>query len=740
MLQDWINEERERETLELQQRLAAQANDWERNNRPTGLLLPDGDRLNKLKEILESTNNWLNQREIEFINSSIEQVKKLQAKPELQDKANQVQNLLAVRPLDALLLAIQSTGQNLEQLPEEIINSVLSSLLNATKELRERNKLVLEGQHYIKSTAFSPDGKYIATGDGFTPVGSPGVHQVNGTLWLRDQQGKLIGKPLQGYKGQIVSIAFSSDSQYLVSSDYDTIRLWDLKGNPVGKTFQPFTGESIRSVAFAPNDQYIVSFGGNNTLNFWDFQGNLIGESLNIEALHIVFSPDNLYIISSNNMGDGSARLLDRQGNFIEELFVHNDRYLSYMAFSRDGEYLVSTGGQTIQVWDVKNKRLSEPFGRDKDTIESVGFTTDNQYVIGYCSDSSVRFWDWQESSVTVTAPLKVQNTISIAFSANSQYLLTGSSDGAIRIWDLEGKDCHSFRISENSIDSIAVSPDGQYIVSGGDLSTIQLWHVKGNRIDKPFKGHEHKIECVAFSSDNKYVVSGSFDTTIRLWNLEGENIRIIELAKEPFHFKEEVWSVKLVTFSSDNKYIVAGISTNEFDFSGLIQLLDIKGNPIGQPFGDDWRFALSPNDKHIAVGDANNTIQLWDMKGNRVGSLFRGHENSITSLAFSPDSRFIASTSQDGTVRLWDIQGNLISNFLGGQPVIFSPNGQYIASSGYDSTVKLWPGNWKTMLKVACNQLKHHPAFKNPQTEIEKQACETCKKYVWNKADSSTK
>jgi WD40 repeat protein len=238
----------------------------------------------------------------------------------------------------------------------------------------------------------------------------------------------------------------------------------------------------------------------------------------------------------------------------------------------------------------------------------------------------------------------------------------------------------------------------------------------------------------VAFSSNNKYIISGSFDRTIRLWNLEGKNLRTIELAKEPFHLKEEVWSVKSVAFSSDSKYIVAGISTAEYDFSGIVQLLDIKGNPKGQPFGSDWRFALSPNGKYIAVGDANNTIQLWDMKGNRIGSPFRGHENSITSLAFSPNGRFIASGSWDNTVRLWDIQGNLISTFLGHQKAIesitFSPDGRYIASASQDGIVRLWPSNWKTALEVACNRLKHHPVLTNSKTDEEKSAARTCLSY----------
>ncbi|MHB8629170.1 MAG: WD40 repeat domain-containing protein [Aggregatilineales bacterium] len=34
----------------------------------------------------------------------------------------------------------------------------------------------------------------------------------------------------------------------------------------------------------------------------------------------------------------------------------------------------------------------------------------------------------------------------------------------------------------------------------------------------------------------------------------------------------------------------------------------------------------------------------------------FKGHQNSIKSVAFSPDDKFILSGSDDGTARLWDV------------------------------------------------------------------------------------
>ncbi|HEX4146846.1 MAG TPA: TIR domain-containing protein [Pirellulales bacterium] len=81
---------------------------------------------------------------------------------------------------------------------------------------------------------------------------------------------------------------------------------------------------------------------------------------------------------------------------------------------------------------------------------------------------------------------------------------------------------------------------------------------------------------------------------------------------------------------------------------------------------------------------------------GSAQQAVLRGHEKTVSSVAFSPDGARIASGSHDGTVRLWDARTGaelqvVLGKWLAVDSVAFSPDGTRIASGSHDGTVHLW-------------------------------------------------
>ncbi len=332
----------------------------------------------------------------------------------------------------------------------------------------------------------------------------------------------------------------------------------------------------------------------------------------------------------------------------------------------------------------------------------------------------------------------------SVAFSPDGQTIVSGSSDGTVWLWDLEGKPIGHFIGHEAPVCSVAFSPDGETIVSGSRDKTVRLWNLKDSSISPIIRRHEAPVYSVAISLNGETIVSGSGDGTVHLWRSNGTRIC------KPLQHDRAVYSVAI---SPDGETIVSGSN------NGTVWLWKkSNGTFIGEPFGGhDKRVksvAFSRDEKTIVSGSLDKTVQLWRLKDNSIKPIITRHEirhqDSVNSVAISPDGETIVSGSTDKKVQLWDRKKNPISSpFIGHKSsvnsVAISPDGQTIASGSWDCTVRLWDvedkpmsqpfivrENWETWLQVACDRLRYHPIFKNPESDVAKEACEICRKYVW--------
>jgi len=72
-----------------------------------------------------------------------------------------------------------------------------------------------------------------------------------------------------GHTSWVCSVAFSPDEKYIVSGSYDkTVRLWD---SNTGKELRKFKGHigSVSSAAFSPDGKSIVSGSDDGSLKIW---------------------------------------------------------------------------------------------------------------------------------------------------------------------------------------------------------------------------------------------------------------------------------------------------------------------------------------------------------------------------------------------------------------------------------------------------------------------------------------
>jgi len=112
--------------------------------------------------------------------------------------------------------------------------------------------------------------------------------------------------------------------------------------------------------------------------------------------------------------------------------------------------------------------------------------------------------------------------------------------------------------------------------------------------------------------------------------------------------------------------------------------------------FFKDRPSALAYKGDIIAVGFESNDVVIIDAITGSSTTIFSGHTDTVSSLAFSQDGTLLVSGSEDKTAKLWDVQtGGVIKTFSGHlsgvSSVSFSPDRALIASGSRDCTIGLW-------------------------------------------------
>ena len=98
-------------------------------------------------------------------------------------------------------------------------------------------------------------------------------------LWDRRAAAGTAPRRLQGHQGDVRALAFSPDSQALVSASTDrSARVWRLSGGadlPPAVVLQGSHGAALSSAAFSPDGAWVVTASADNSVRVWDARRGL---------------------------------------------------------------------------------------------------------------------------------------------------------------------------------------------------------------------------------------------------------------------------------------------------------------------------------------------------------------------------------------------------------------------------------------------------------------------------------
>ncbi|NCR45853.1 MAG: protein kinase [Microcystis aeruginosa G13-01] len=289
-----------------------------------------------------------------------------------------------------------------------------------------------------------------------------------------------LDKTLTGHSDCLDSVAYSPDGRYLASGSRDnTIKIWEVA---TGKELRTLTGHSeiVFSVAYSPDGRYLASGSRDNTIKIWEVATGKVRTITGHSGwvFSVAYSPDGRYLASGS--ADKTIKIWEvATGKQLRTLTDHSMTVWS-VAYSPDGRYLASgSRDKTIKIWEVATGTELRTLTGYSIGVLSVVYSPDGHYLASGSNDNTIKIWEVATGKQLRTPTGHSEVVRSVVYSPDGRYLASGSQDKTIKIWEVAtGKELRTLTGHSQTVFSVAYSPDGRYLASGSSDRTIKIWRV----------------------------------------------------------------------------------------------------------------------------------------------------------------------------------------------------------------------------------------------------------------------
>lgn len=348
----------------------------------------------------------------------------------------------------------------------------------------------------------------------------------------------------------VYSVKWSPDGKYLLSGDaLGVLRLWNSTDGTFNSAYQCHTS-SIEDIRFSPDMKYVITSGADGYMKVLNYDSlKTKTEDINIYTAYDDIYYDDTYTEDNYNYNpvyDGAYLYASYS------LYGYNGAVDDF-DFNSDGtKFATAENSYTSGVYNTSDAGYVTASSYQQNTVVTcVAYEPKGNKVAYAGEDMVITIYDANDGQTINTLYGHTASIYGLKWTTDGK-IVSGATDNTIKIWDAaKGTELKTLTGHNEWIWEVDVDPKNKTILSSASGGELFLWDMKSGKKKTTITGLTGTIFDCGFSQDGKYIVAGSWDGMVGLYDAKGKNKWIATTTSNTWAYA--------VAISPDNEYVFAG-------------------------------------------------------------------------------------------------------------------------------------------------------------------------------------